>query len=97
MVSGDDGTFRITGLASGTYVVSSTRIGFEAKRADGIAVAESGTITVNFALTEISTTLKSGRHHRHARRQAREDSRHAGVDLGRELGTDHERSGADHR
>ena len=57
VVSGDDGSFRITGLASGTYAVSSTRIGFEAKRADGIAVAESGTITVNFALTEISTTL----------------------------------------
>jgi outer membrane receptor for ferrienterochelin and colicins len=57
VVSGDDGTFRITGLTSGTYVVSSMRIGFEAKRADGIAVAESGTVTVDFALTEISTTL----------------------------------------
>ena len=57
VVSGEDGSFRITGLSAGIYVVSSTRIGFEAKRVDAIAVSESGAVTVNFALTEISTTL----------------------------------------
>lgn len=57
VVSGEDGTFRITGLSAGTYVVSSTRIGFEAKRVDAIAVSESGSVTVNFALTAIATTL----------------------------------------
>ncbi|MFI5231011.1 MAG: TonB-dependent receptor domain-containing protein [Gemmatimonadales bacterium] len=57
VVSGEDGTFRITGLSAGTYAVSSARIGFQAMRVDGIAVAESGPATVSFALTEISTTL----------------------------------------
>jgi outer membrane receptor for ferrienterochelin and colicins len=57
VVSGDDGSFRITGLAAGIYVVSSTRIGFQAKRADGINVPATGSVTVNFAMTEISTRL----------------------------------------
>jgi outer membrane receptor for ferrienterochelin and colicins len=57
VVSGDDGTFRITGLPTGSYAVSSVRIGFEAKRADAIEVSSSGAVTVNFALTAISTKL----------------------------------------
>src|SRR5476649_1634921 len=36
VVSGDNGAFRITGLAEGTYVVSASRIGFQAKRADAV-------------------------------------------------------------
>ncbi len=57
VVSGDNGSYRITGLAEGTYSVSTSRIGFQAKRADGIAVAGSGAATVNFSMTEISTKL----------------------------------------
>lgn len=57
VVSGDDGTFRITGLPAGTYSVSAVRIGFEARRADGIDVAASGAATVDFALSELSTKL----------------------------------------
>ncbi|MGH7654933.1 MAG: TonB-dependent receptor domain-containing protein [Gemmatimonadaceae bacterium] len=57
VVSGEDGSFRITGLSAGVYVVSSARIGFEAKRVDAITVPEAGPVTVSFALTEISTTL----------------------------------------
>ncbi len=57
VVSGEDGSYRITGLTEGTYVVSVARIGFEAKRADGVSVPASGAATVNFAMTEISTKL----------------------------------------
>lgn len=57
VVSGDNGGFRITGLAAGTYSVSVTRIGFEAKRVDGVNVTESGAVTADFAMTEISTKL----------------------------------------
>jgi outer membrane receptor for ferrienterochelin and colicins len=57
VVSTDNGSFRITGLAEGTYSVSVTRIGFQAKRIDGVSVSGSGTVTVNFAITEISTKL----------------------------------------
>src|ERR1019366_8762120 len=55
VVSGDNGTYRITGLAAGTYAVTATRIGFSAKRADGVSV--SGAVTVDFAMTEITTRL----------------------------------------
>ncbi len=57
VVSGDNGAYRISGLAAGNYTVASTRIGFAAKRVDNITVGSSGAVTVNFALTEISTTL----------------------------------------
>ena len=57
VVSGDNGSYRITGLAEGTYSVSVTRIGFQAKRVDGVSVSGSGSATVNFAMTEISTKL----------------------------------------
>ena len=57
VVTTDNGSFRITGLADGTYSVSVTRIGFQQKRADGVSVSAAGTATVNFAITEISTKL----------------------------------------
>lgn len=57
VVSGDDGTFRITGLPTGNYAVTSMRIGFEAKRAEGVELTAAGAATVDFALTEISTKL----------------------------------------
>jgi outer membrane receptor for ferrienterochelin and colicins len=57
VVSGDNGGFRITGLAAGTYSVSVTRIGFGAKRVDGVNVTEGGPVTADFAMTEISTKL----------------------------------------
>jgi len=55
VVSGDNGTYRITGLAAGTYAVTATRIGFSAKRADGVTV--SGSVTLDIAMTEITTRL----------------------------------------
>jgi iron complex outermembrane receptor protein len=57
VVSGDNGNYRITGLAEGTYVVAATRIGFQAKRVDGVTVSGSGAVTVNVAMTEITTRL----------------------------------------
>jgi outer membrane receptor for ferrienterochelin and colicins len=55
VVSGDNGTYRITGLAAGTYAVTATRIGFSAKRADGVTV--SGSVTLDIAMSEITTRL----------------------------------------
>ena len=55
VVSGDNGTYRITGLAAGTYAVTATRIGYSAKRADGVTV--SGSVTLDIAMTEITTRL----------------------------------------
>ncbi len=57
VVSGDDGSYRITGLTEGVYAVTSTRIGFQAKRVEGISVSGSGAVTVNFAMTETVTRL----------------------------------------
>ena len=57
VVSSDNGNYRITGLAEGTYAVSATRIGFQARRVDGVTVSGSGAVTVNIAMTEISTKL----------------------------------------
>lgn len=57
VVSGDNGTYRITGLAEGSYTVSATRIGFSAKRVDGVNVSGAAAVTVNFAMTEITTKL----------------------------------------
>jgi outer membrane receptor for ferrienterochelin and colicins len=57
VVSGDDGSYRITGLATGTYNVIATRIGFSSKRAEGIAVSASGATTANFAMAAVAAQL----------------------------------------
>lgn len=57
VVSGEDGTFRIGGLSAGTYAVSTTRIGFEARRSENVAVTASATATLDVTMTAIPTTL----------------------------------------
>src|SRR6185312_1993 len=57
VVSGEDGTFRIGGLSAGTYAVSTTCIGFEAKRSENVAVSASATATLDVGMTAIPTTL----------------------------------------
>jgi iron complex outermembrane receptor protein len=57
VVSGDDGSYRITGLAAGTYNVVATRIGFATKRAEGITVSGSGSATANFSMSVLASTL----------------------------------------
>ena len=52
-----DGSFRIAGLAAGAYSVAVSRIGFLAKRTDGVTVTGGGTATVNAALTPVATSL----------------------------------------
>jgi iron complex outermembrane receptor protein len=55
--SGDDGNYRIANVPAGVYVVVVTRIGFAAKRAEGVQVVSGGTVTVNAALTEFAAQL----------------------------------------
>jgi iron complex outermembrane receptor protein len=55
-VAGEDGGYRITGLQSGTYSVVATKIGYSAKRAEGVTVSAAA-VTANFALTEFAAQL----------------------------------------
>lgn len=55
--SGDDGTFRIANIPAGTYAVLVTRIGFSARRVEGVSVSAGATTTANVALTEMAAVL----------------------------------------
>jgi iron complex outermembrane receptor protein len=57
VVSGEDGSYRITGLSAGSYTVVATRIGFAAKRAEGVSVTANGSATANFAMSSVAATL----------------------------------------
>ena len=57
VIAGDDGSYRITGLSAGTYILVASRIGYAAKRSESISVTSSGTATVNFSLSAIATSL----------------------------------------
>ena len=57
VVSGDNGSYRISGLVAGTYVLTATRIGFSAKRVEGVTVPGSGAVTVDLPMVEITTRL----------------------------------------
>ena len=56
-LAGDDGSYRITGLPDGTYAVVLTRIGFSARRVEGVTV--SGATTMNFTMVEFAARLNS--------------------------------------
>src|SRR5690242_6453862 len=56
-VTGDDGSFRVTGLVDGTYAVVLTRIGYSAKRNEGVAVK--GATTMNFTMAEMAYRLNT--------------------------------------
>jgi outer membrane receptor for ferrienterochelin and colicins len=56
IVTGDDGTYRMA-IAPGSYTVVASRIGYAAKRAEGIRVTAGGTTTANFALEEVASRL----------------------------------------
>lgn len=55
--SRDDGTYRVSNLAPGTYTVHVTRIGFAEKRIDGQRVSAGANTTVDVQLTEVVTQL----------------------------------------
>ncbi|MCX5766362.1 MAG: TonB-dependent receptor [Gemmatimonadetes bacterium] len=55
--TGDNGNYRIANLAPGTYAVVAQRIGFQAKRSEGIVVKAGATTTANFALEAAVTSL----------------------------------------
>ena len=52
-----DGTYRMPGLAAGTYTVIVTNIGYAAKRTESVSVGEGQTATVNVTLAESAASL----------------------------------------
>ena len=52
-----DGTFRMPGLAAGTYTVIVTNIGYVARRTEGVTVGEGQTATINVLLAESAASL----------------------------------------
>lgn len=56
-VTADDGSYRIGNVPAGTYTVIVRRIGFQERRATGVAVSASGTATVNVVLEEATSIL----------------------------------------
>lgn len=57
VLSRDDGGYRIANISAGTYTVVASRLGYQLKRTEGVVVTAGGSVTVDFALTEISTQL----------------------------------------
>ncbi|MBP7550811.1 MAG: TonB-dependent receptor [Gemmatimonadaceae bacterium] len=55
--SGEDGSYRIANVPAGTYTVVVTRIGFAAKRTDGVQVNAGATTTLNVGLAELAAQL----------------------------------------
>ena len=53
----DDGTYRIGNVPVGTYTLLVARIGFSARRTDGVQVTAGGTTTTNVALAEVAAQL----------------------------------------
>lgn len=55
--AGDDGSYRITNIAPGTYDVAVTRLGYSARRMAGVRVEPGGTAQVDFRMTQFVTQL----------------------------------------
>lgn len=57
-VSGDNGTYRITGLPPGSYSVTARYIGFKATSLGNVTVTGGGTVTVDLAIDPVVLTLQ---------------------------------------
>jgi iron complex outermembrane receptor protein len=57
VVTADNGTYRIATIAAGSYTLIASRIGYGAKRADGVRVTAGATASANFAMEEIASRL----------------------------------------
>ena len=57
VVTGADGSYRLTGLPAGTYSVVATKLGFSVKRADAVSVSGGASATADFAMTEFTVQL----------------------------------------
>lgn len=55
--TGGDGAYRVTGIANGTYAVVLTRIGYVARRVEGITIA--GAATMDFTMVEFAARLNA--------------------------------------
>lgn len=56
-LSRNDGTYRLTGLAAGTYTVRAIRIGFAPAQVPNVSVTAGGTATADVQLTESAAEL----------------------------------------
>lgn len=56
-VSGEDGTYRLAGLAAGAYSVVATKLGYGAKRAEGMSVTAGSSATANFVMAQFAVQL----------------------------------------
>jgi outer membrane receptor for ferrienterochelin and colicins len=57
VVSAENGTYRLGGLAAGSYTVVVTKLGRAMKRVEGVTVAAGGSATVNVSMTEVAAIL----------------------------------------
>ena len=57
VLSRDDGTYRVSNVAAGTYTVVASRIGYTQQRTTGVRVDAGGAATVDFSMKEIATEL----------------------------------------
>lgn len=57
VISGDNGNFRLGGLNAGTYTIVATKIGFGAKRNEGVTVTAGGSASSNFSMSELAAVL----------------------------------------
>jgi iron complex outermembrane receptor protein len=57
VLSSEDGRYRIGGLATGTYAVVAMRIGYAAKRSDGVVVRAGATTTLDLVVTQAAASL----------------------------------------
>ena len=57
VVSGQDGSFRLTNLPVGTYSVVATKLGFTVTRAEAVTVSAGASATADFAMNEFTVQL----------------------------------------
>lgn len=57
VISAENGTYRLGGLAAGSYTVVVTKLGRAIKRVEGVSVTANGSATVNVAMTEVAAIL----------------------------------------
>ena len=55
--TGADGAYRVGNVAAGTYAVVVNRIGYAARRVEGVTVAAGGTATMNMTLSQLAVQL----------------------------------------
>ena len=58
-VTGEDGNYRLKGVAAGTYTVAVRKVGFVPERSAGVRVSAGAAATANFTMTEKVSKLEA--------------------------------------